>query len=80
MGLLQQNKHAEKKTGNDEALEAEFQLLMTVSNQKNYLSLMTWFQLILPVPNHNVAKNQTGHRMHLEPCPVSILHLAIYFT
>ena len=31
IGLLQQNKHVEKKTGNDAALEAEFQLLMTVS-------------------------------------------------
>ena len=36
MGLLQQNKHVEKKTGNDVALEAEFQLLMTVSNPINY--------------------------------------------
>ena len=25
--------------------------------------LMTWFQLILPVPNHDVTKNLTGHRM-----------------
>ena len=43
MGLLQQNKHVEKKTGNDVALEAEFQLLMTVSNQINYLSLIKLF-------------------------------------
>ena len=66
MGLLQQNKHVEKKTGNDEALEAEFKLLMTVSNQKNRLSLMTGFQLILPVPNHNVTKDLMSHRMHVE--------------
>ena len=30
--------------------------------------LKTWFQLILPVPNHNVTKNLTDHRMHVE-CP-----------
>ena len=27
---------------------------------------MTWFQLILPVPNHNVTKNLTGLRTHIE--------------
>ena len=27
---------------------------------------MTRFQLILPVANHNVTKNLTGHRMHVE--------------
>ena len=27
---------------------------------------MTRFQLILPVPDHNVTKNLTGHRMHVE--------------
>ena len=26
----------------------------------------TWFQLILPVANHNVTKNLTGHSMHVE--------------
>ena len=45
MGLLQQNKHAEKKTGNDQALEAEFQLLMTVSNQKICKSLPFFYFL-----------------------------------
>ena len=43
MGLLQQNKHVEKKTGNDVALEAELQLLMTVSNPINYFSLIEFF-------------------------------------
>ena len=28
--------------------------------------LKTWFQLILPVPNHNVTKNLRGHSMHIE--------------
>ena len=27
---------------------------------------MTRFQLILPVDSHNVTKNRTGHRMHVE--------------
>ena len=26
----------------------------------------TYFQLILPVGNHSVTKNLTGHRMHIE--------------
>ena len=43
IGLLQQNKHVEKKTGNDAALEAEFQLLMTVSNPINYFTLIEFF-------------------------------------
>ena len=28
--------------------------------------LMIRFQLILPVDSHNVTKNRTGHRMHVE--------------
>ena len=43
IGLLQQKKHVEKKTGNDAALEAEFQLLMTVSNPINYHTLIEFF-------------------------------------
>ena len=27
---------------------------------------MTRFQLILPVPDHDVIKNLTGHRMHID--------------
>ena len=28
--------------------------------------VMTMFQLIVPVPNHDVTKNLTGHKMHVE--------------
>ena len=28
--------------------------------------LKTWFQLILPVLNHNVTQNLTSHSMHVE--------------
>ena len=27
---------------------------------------MTWFQLMVPVVNHNVTQNLTGRRMHVE--------------
>ena len=27
---------------------------------------MTWFQLMVPVPNHAVTQNLTGRRMHVE--------------
>ena len=28
--------------------------------------VLTRFQLMVPVPNHDVTKNLTGHRMHVE--------------
>ena len=32
---------------------------------------MTWFQLMVPVPNHDVTKNLTGHRMHIDGSQIS---------
>ena len=31
-----------------------------------YFCQPTRFQLMVPVPNHNVTKNRTGHRMHVD--------------
>ena len=37
-----------------------------ISPAVNMDSLMTRFQLILPVHSHNVSKNLTGHRINVE--------------
>ena len=34
-------------------------------------SVMTRFQLMVPVLNHDVTKNLTGHRMHVEGPQIS---------
>ena len=33
--------------------------------------VMSRFQLMMPVPNHDVTKNLTGHRMHIEGPKIS---------
>ena len=37
----------------------------------------TRFQLMVPVPNHNVTKNLTGHRMHIEGPEISLINRQI---
>ena len=37
-----------------------------LEQDKKYNTYMTRFQLILPVDSHNVTKNLTGRRMHVE--------------
>ena len=39
------------------------------------LTLKTWFQLTMSVPNQEDTKNLTGHRMHVDGPQISEMNL-----
>ena len=43
----------------------------SITKRKGENRPKTWFQLMVPVPNHNVTKNLTDHRMHVDGPQIS---------